>query len=253
MMIDLAYEEEKKPRLLLEQRKHIWAKMLNYYLGDFLLFFYPELYANINWNKPYHSLSNKLYRMIPANQLCMGYLNTLFSVVLLDDTEQWLTIHVEVDANVRPDDELAMHKHVFIHFCKIYANYGQNIVSIALVLQEQSGKQQFFQEMWGHCTAKDFLQCGMLEYKKQRAELLANENPTAFLLVVQLAAVAAGQDLKQRYEYKKELTIHLLGHTWQRNKKRLLYSFLDNMLPLSGAWEREYVLEFDITAPRFFC
>jgi len=55
---------------MLRRKRHLsdfdspWKEALQHFLPRFLAFFYPDIYADIDWSKGYQSLDKELHQLI---------------------------------------------------------------------------------------------------------------------------------------------------------------------------------------------
>ncbi|MFM8309496.1 MAG: hypothetical protein ACKN87_21335, partial [Microcystis aeruginosa] len=75
-----------------------WKEAISTYLAEFLNFFYPNIYQEIDWNQTPISLDKELEQITAAAKTEQRYADKLLKVWLLDNQEIWLLIHIEVQS-----------------------------------------------------------------------------------------------------------------------------------------------------------
>ena len=80
-----------------------WKTILEQYLPDFLAFFLPVAYDNIDWNHQPEFLDQELARIMPEAKATNRRVDKLVKVWRLDGIEYWLLIHIEIQGDREPD------------------------------------------------------------------------------------------------------------------------------------------------------
>ncbi|MBF0096950.1 MAG: DUF4160 domain-containing protein [Magnetococcales bacterium] len=70
--------------------------ILKGYFKDFLAFFLPQAHAEIDWSRPAEFLDQEFSRLMPSSENKDRRVDLLVKVWLLDGSERWVLIHVEV-------------------------------------------------------------------------------------------------------------------------------------------------------------
>src|SRR5687767_5520353 len=76
-----------------------WKEALQRYLPYFLQFFWPDIYADIAWERGYESLDKEFQQIVRRAHLGKRLADKLFKIWLHDGVERWLIIHVEVQGD----------------------------------------------------------------------------------------------------------------------------------------------------------
>ncbi len=71
-----------------------WKSALHFYLPAFILFFYPDIHADIDWTRPYEDLDKEFQKIARRAKVRKRHADKLFKVWLKEGTERWLLIHV---------------------------------------------------------------------------------------------------------------------------------------------------------------
>ncbi|MFM6135082.1 MAG: hypothetical protein ACKPCP_13125, partial [Sphaerospermopsis kisseleviana] len=75
-----------------------WKGAIEKYFPEFINFFYPQIYQQIDWNKTPISLDKELEQITATSNTEKRYADKLYQVWLLDNTEIWILIHIEVQS-----------------------------------------------------------------------------------------------------------------------------------------------------------
>ena len=80
-----------------------WKEALEVYFPAFLAFFFPQVYALIDWRRGFESLDKELQQIVREAEIGPRYADKLFKVWLEDGQEAWILIHVEVQSQQDPE------------------------------------------------------------------------------------------------------------------------------------------------------
>ena len=86
----------------------LWKKVIADLFEDFLLFFLPDLYEKIDFNKPPDFLQQELFKVI-IEKKGRKIADQIVKVHLKDGQEKWILIHIEVQG----DTDLEFPKRMF--------------------------------------------------------------------------------------------------------------------------------------------
>jgi hypothetical protein len=207
-----------------------WKEALEYFLPHFLAFFYPQIYADVDWSNGYESLDKELHQIIRDARVPKGLADKLFKVWLKEGGEEWLLIHVEVQGQVQEP----FPRRMFFYNSRAYDRYNKDVVSLAVLTDEQPEwrEDHFEYGRWGGRTWLDFLVVKLLDYQGREAELERDPNPFAQVVLAHLHALATRQDPEGRRRYKVQLVKGLYDRGWTAEDVRQLFRLIDWMMDL---------------------
>jgi len=130
-----------------------WKEALDGYFEPFMALFFPDAHADIDWGRGYESLDKELQKILREAELGRREVDKLVKVWLKDGREQWVLIHVEVQA----EEEADFGQRMYVYNYRIYDRYNREVVSLAILgdenprwrpdsdngLAERSGKCSF--------------------------------------------------------------------------------------------------------------
>lgn len=73
-----------------------WKEVIENLFEDFLQFFFPDIFADIDFSKGYEFLNKELSSIVKDNKIGKRFADELVKVFLKDGSEKWLLIHIEV-------------------------------------------------------------------------------------------------------------------------------------------------------------
>ena len=78
-----------------------WKEVIENLFEDFLAFFFPEIFEDIDFSKGYAFLNKELASIVKDNKIGKRFADELVKVFLKDGSEKWLLIHIEVQGYTR--------------------------------------------------------------------------------------------------------------------------------------------------------
>src|SRR5262245_27001521 len=80
-----------------------WKETIEHFFPQFMAFFFPTAYAEIDWSRPYEFLDKELQRVMRRAKAGRHTVDKLVMVWLKDGIETWLLVHIEVQNQVDAD------------------------------------------------------------------------------------------------------------------------------------------------------
>jgi hypothetical protein len=185
-----------------------WKDILESYFMEFMAFFFPQAYNDIDWSKKYESLDNELQQIVQDSELGKRMVDKLVKVYLKDGKESWVLIHIEVQSQRETD----FAKRMYVYNYRIFDRYDRFVVSLAVLGDEHPSwkPSQFGYNMWGFRVEMEFPIVKLLDYRDKWNELKESRNPFAVVVMAHLKT----QETSNSYEDRKR---------WKSNLARLLY------------------------------
>src|SRR5688572_30552069 len=112
-----------------------WKDVLDQYFPHFLEFFFPAIWADIDWPKGYEFLDKELSQVVPEAELGKGVVDKLVKVWRNDGAENWLLLHVEVQSQ----EESGFTRRMFVYNYRIFDKYNRDVVSLAVLGDDRPG------------------------------------------------------------------------------------------------------------------
>ncbi len=73
-----------------------WKEAVEVYFEAFMLFFFPDIHAEIDWSMGYEFLDKELEKIVRDAETGRRHADKLVKVFLPDGKETWLIIHIEI-------------------------------------------------------------------------------------------------------------------------------------------------------------
>jgi hypothetical protein len=207
-----------------------WKEALTRFLPAFLAFSFPDLHAAIDWGRGYEVLDKELQQVVREAELGKRLADALFKVWLADGREAWVLIHVEVQS--QPDDDFP--ERMFVYHYRIYDRFRRPVVSLAVLGDDQAGwRPNQFGYSLGGCTLRlEFPVVKLLDYTGREAELEADPNLFAPVVLAHLKTLETREDPGARRAWKVRLLKGLLERGLSAEEIRQLFRLIDWMMDL---------------------
>jgi hypothetical protein len=154
-----------------------WKVALARWFPAFLAFFFPDIQADIDWERGYEMLDKELQQVVREAKLRRRHVDSLVKVWRRNGTEAWVLIHVEVQSQVEED----FPERMFVYNYRLFDRYNRMAVSLAVLADERSGwrPNRFHSELWRCSTGIEFPVVKLLDYGARIEALERNPNPFA--------------------------------------------------------------------------
>ena len=207
-----------------------WKLALEHYFPQFMAFYFPTTCAEIDWSKGYIFLDKELSKVIKDALVGTRHVDKLVKVFRKSGEEDWLGMHIEVQASRSSDFARRMYQY---HY-KIYDRYAKPAESMALLCDDEDDWQpNQFQYQVVRCKLTfDFPTTKLASFTGREAELATDENPFAWLTLAWLQFRAARDDKLHQLGVKFNLIRALLRKQWDKQQIREFLQIMDWMTSL---------------------
>ncbi|MFK0731652.1 MAG: Rpn family recombination-promoting nuclease/putative transposase [Gloeotrichia echinulata GP01] len=218
-----------------------WKDILQTYFPEFMQFFFPDAYHEIDWKKPPEFLDKELQEVVADAEIGRRFADKLVKVYLKNGQEQWVLIHIEVQS--QEDSDFAARMYTYNY--RIYDRYKKTVVSLAILGDERATwrPQQFGYSLFGCKLDFQFPIIKLVDYQQRLSELENDSNPFATIVMAHLAALNTRNDRNNRKEQKLALVQRLYEKGFAEQDVLNLIAFVDWMLTLPPNLEAEFKLE----------
>lgn len=180
-----------------------WKEILENFFPEFMAFFFPQAFAEIDWSRPHEFLDRELQQLVREAGTGRRTVDKLVRVWRKNGGETWVLIHIEVQS--QPDDEFG--ERMYIYNYRIYDRYQQKVMSVAILGDTDATwrPQHYRYELWGCEVQLRFPIIKLLDYEAKWGELEASQNPFAVVVAAHLRAVATRRQVMSRLRWKIEM------------------------------------------------
>ncbi|MEN3001765.1 MAG: hypothetical protein ABDI19_07995 [Armatimonadota bacterium] len=178
-----------------------WKELLTYFFPELIQLVHPELYNLVDWTQGVRFLDTELQRITPKSQTGRQTVDKLAQVYLTNGDEQWILVHIEVQSH----PETQFEERLFAYHARIWLHYRRPLVSLAILADKNPHwrPQRYERSLAGCRLLFEFYTVKLLDMDE--AALVANENPSALVLLAFRRAMATEGKDAMRLEARKEL------------------------------------------------
>ena len=229
-----------------------WKEAMEHYFADFLHFYFPQAYAQIDWSQPYVFLDQELRAVVQDAELGKRFVDKLVRVTRQGGQPEWVYVHLEVQG----DMQAAFAERMFVYHYRLYDRYRKPIASLAVLADDQANWQPetFEYEVFGCQLGLRFPVAKLLDWAGSEARLADSSNPFAVVTLAHLATRETRDDASARYAAKWVLVQGLYQRGWDKQQVIDLFKVLDWMMRLpkelnAQLWQNLETLERGVNMP----
>ena len=220
-----------------------WKQALENYFMDFMSFFFPNIYQEIDWSRGYEFLDKELEKIVRDAELGKRFVDKLVKVWQANGEERWVIVHAEVQGQ----PEVQFTARMFTYNYRLRDRYNKPIASLAVLTDERSSwrPQEFSSEVWGTRIHFQFPIVKLLDYGQRWQSLEDSTNPFATVVMAHLKAQETRGTIPLRKQWKFNLTRRLYEQGYQRQDVLNLYLFIDWLIALPKEIEANFLQDLE--------
>ena len=216
-----------------------WKEIIEQYFPEFMRFFFPQAYAEIDWSRPHVFLDKELQKIMREAETGSRRVDKLVKVFLKDGRETWLLLHIEVQGQWDGDFE----ERIYIYHYRIFDRYQKQVVSLAILTDDNPNWRpgQYGYDRWGCRLSLDFPIIKLLDYNQ--AELAESDNPFGIVILAHLQTMETRHKPQERYAAKLKLAKMLYHRGYTRQDILELFRFIDWIMTLPDGLAQQFDTE----------
>lgn len=182
-----------------------WKAVIEFYLREFLDFFFPAASAGIDWSRGYQFLDKELQKLTPKSLVTKGVVDKLFEAWSLTGKEVLLAVHLEV----QNDPIRNLPERVFEYNYRIYERLKRPVASLVLLTDTNPdwSPDKFQRDTLGCKITLEFPTAKLGDF--DTPELAAHPNPFSFVVRAHRRAQASSGEPLKRYDLRMALMAQL--------------------------------------------
>ncbi|WP_445638627.1 DUF4351 domain-containing protein [Nostoc sp. DSM 114161] len=215
--------------------------MLTVYFPEFIQFFFPAAYNEIDWTQQPEFLDKELQEVVADAEIGRRFADKLVKLYLKNGQEKWVLVHIEVQSQEESDFAARMYTYNY----RIYDKYKRSVASLAILGDERKNwrPSQFSYSLFGCTLNFQFPIIKLIDYQPLLSELENDNNPFATVVIAHLAALNTRSNRNERKVQKLVLARRLYEKGFEEQDVLNLLAFVDWMLTLPPDLEAEFKLE----------
>jgi len=216
-----------------------WKDIIENLFEEFLAFFFPQFYRDIDFSKGYQFLDKELGKITKDTEIGNRYADKLVKVFLKDGEEKWLLIHIEVQGYKEKEKEFETR--IFVYNYRIYNKYGKEVVTLVILTDEDKKYRpdKYHFKLHNFEVYVKYPLVKLIDYAGEEEELKRSKNPFALVVLAHLKSLKVKKDEERKYRAKKELILLLNEKGYSKEEKKELLIFIDWVLSLSREYEEK--------------
>ena len=221
-----------------------WKEAVEHYFPEFIAFYFPEAYAQIDWSKEHVFLDQELRAVVQDAELGKRFVDKLVRVSLLNGDEKWIYIHIEVQGTRQAE----FAKRMFVYNYRIYDRYDKPVASFAVLADDQVNwrPDNFSYSVLGSETSIHFPIAKLTDYYDMVNELLTMDNSFAVVTATHIMTQQTRKNAVARYKAKQLLVRLLYQRQWDKQRIIDLFSVIDWMMRLPEELDQQLWQEIEI-------
>lgn len=201
----------------------LWKGIIESLIEDFLILFFPSLAPSIDFSRGFEFLDNELAQLAPESADTLRITDKLIKVFLIDGTEKWVLIHVEVQGYLDPD----FAERLFIYYYRLKDRYAIPITTLAILIDKSPNfhPQSYETSLAGTRLLFEFNTYKLLDQSLEQLQEL--DNPFARILEVGRIALEKDKlDQENRFQLQIGIVRRMKSLGYSEEKIRQLMNFL---------------------------
>ncbi|NEQ38024.1 MAG: transposase [Okeania sp. SIO3I5] len=221
-----------------------WKEALDVYFPEFMAFFFPDAYEEIDWEKGYETLDKEFQQIVQDANLGKRLVDKLVKVWLKSNQETVILIHTEIQGQYESD----FSERMYVYHYRIYDKYrlkNTEVVSLAVLGDEKKKwrPRKYSYSRWGCQLKLKFPIVKLLDYEKNWELLAENNNPFAVVIMAYLKSKETRKAPLIRLETKLTLVRLLYERGYSREMVIQLFRLIDWMMILPEELKRQFQTE----------
>jgi len=219
-----------------------WKEVLEQYFKEFIEFFFPQAYEDIDWEKGYEFLDKELQQITKDADEIRRYVDKLARVWLKSGEEEWALAH----ADVQSQWEKNFSERMYIYNYRIFDRFRRHAASFA-VLGDSGSRwkpDSYEKSLWGCKVKFEFPVVKLADYRDTTDVLENSDNPFAIVVLAHLKTQTTAKDKNRRRAEKLSIIRHLYRKGYSKQDIINLFRFIDWIMYLPKKEEKLFWQEF---------
>jgi len=183
----------------------------------------------------------------PASEIAAKRVDKLLKVRLLDGTDQWLYIHIEVQMHYDPD----LSRRLFTYHYRIFDKYGVHPLTLA-ILGDTSRKWRptsYHYQSLGCSITFHFRICKTIDFKGKLDDPRYRHQQVLFIIAAHLGTQQHRHNPQRLKDYRLELTVQFFNEGYSPLEIRQLHRLIDWLMPLPDALKIQFRIQLQQRLP----
>ncbi len=211
----------------------LWKNIIEKLFPQFLSYFMPELYADVDLSQGYEFLDKELQKIKLKGKKGKKFTDKLAKVCLKDGSEKWLLIHVEVQGKHEED----FGQRMFRYFYRLYDKHDVGITALAILTYKTDQQYDFNYNVYGSTHTYRYNTACIANYTEE--ELQNSQNPFALICLAVQYYNLYRDDEEQKFNMKRQLIKMLRKRAYTKEEIIELLEFIDDSLHITDTMKNK--------------
>lgn len=204
----------------------IWKDIIGELFPEFVQFFLPKLYEDIDFDKEIISLEQELNKLLPESEEKKRRIDKLLQVSLKTGEKKLILIHVEVQGYYDTEFE----ERIFSYYYRIYDRFKKDIETLAIFTENNKNYNPNKYEKKFYGTRILFQYDIYKVLKQSRKKLLSSDNVFSLVVLACLYSLKSKENGDKKLKFKIELAKLLFKRNYSDKYFFNLLKFIDVLL-----------------------
>ena len=216
----------------------LWKIALESFLEPFMAFCFPAVHGLIDWGIPPVFLDTELQQIAPSHEEGPLCVDKLVRVKLLDGREEWVLVHVEVQA--QRDQTFA--ERMWVYYNRIWDRFSRPVISLAVLADEhKEWHPSLYRRELGGCSLEfRFPVFKVIDCSDPEEEFERTGNLFALLVAAHRVGLATRKNPEERSEGRFRVVRHLYRRGLEREQVLALFRLISWLTLLTRDWELQF-------------
>ena len=218
-----------------------WKDLLDHYFEQFMEFFFPAAYAQIDWARGCEWLDKELQKITADAALGRRAVDKLVKVWLKSGANIIALVHCEVQGAREAD----FPARIYTYHHRISDRFNERVATFVVLTDAHRRwrPQEFKYDLLGTRLSLRFSSVKLLDYQPRLTDLAESRNPFSIVVLAHLRLLETARDPQKRLYWKLTLTKLLYERGFSKRAVIDLYRFLDWLIFLPTDFQQSYNAE----------
>lgn len=214
----------------------LWKKVIGELFEDFLLFFAPQMHAQVDFTHAPDFLDKELFQEVTDRKKGRRFADRLVKVRLKNGEAKWVLVHIEVQSK----NETDFPERMFQYFYRIYDRYKERIVAIAVHTSpvKNDTSEHFEYDYFGTKLHYSYTNYRTGDYPDK--ELDKSSKLFSKIVLAAKTLHKTKDEEHQRFLFKRKLMREIVqNQTYPRTSVQAAFHFIDYLLQLPESYTKQ--------------
>ncbi len=218
-----------------------WKEALDLYFEEFIGFFFPKAYRDIDWDKGYEFMDKEFQQIVRDAEVGKRLADQLVKVWRKDGKQTLVMVHIEIQSQYESD----FAERMFVYNYRIFDRYRLPVATLVVLADDRPNwrPNNYEYEMWDSEMGLKFPVVKLLDYESQWSMLESSTNPFAVMVMAHLKTQATNGNPLSRLQWKLTVAKSLYQRGYSRQDILELFRLINWMMTLPEELEQSFTVE----------